>query len=914
MKWIKLSVLVILTAVFGIQLLAGQTADAQEQQSAESVGNGTLERLGAWPYGPSEAVTVDEGRSLAFVGSGGAVLTLDVSNPNAPVLISDSLRSSGLVKALDYDPATQRLYIAGHEAGLEIWDMADPAVPVRLSQTNIYYFGVSIPINDVALSGHFAILDGNYGYVHSVDVSDPTNPVDVSFNGIGGNPTLGVYADGNHAYACGPMFIRFVVQPNGQLSEAGYRDFYSLCGNFTVDNDQTAYVGVGSTMYILSLPSFVIQSAPNVGGIRDMAVRNGLGYVLNSTGLHIYDVTSSSNISLLGEVDTPGGAFDLEIAGNYAYVADSVLGLQIIDISKTGQPQIVGTYDDDMFGSTVNTLLDGNLAYLATGYSGLVIVDISDKVNPPIVGRFDTAGYANDVALEGSLAYIADDDDGLRILDVSNPGSPTEIGSYEGLEVWNVTVSGNYAYAVDFDSALHILDVSNPANPVLVGTLPQSGYIWEMALQGNYVYLANADNGVRIIDVSNPSQPVEVGSYVVPDTIDVQVQGSLAFVAAADYDGGFIILNVSNPSHPTQISRYNPSGFFWPFKVNVSGSYAYLTTPSASQKLYTFDISKPSNPVELDSFSTSGDVSEVTADGSFVYVSDGAAGLQIYHNTLSGPPPTPTVVPTPTNTPEPGGTLHVGDLDGSSTINGNRWNANVLITIHDSSENPLANATVNGSWSSGANGSGSCVTNGSGQCTISRDNIRGNRDSVIFTVNTVTHAANTYQAGDNHDPDGDSNGTNIEVFQEGAPEPTATPEPTSTPGPTATPSPTSTPTPTATPGSGTVIHVGDLDGSATIDGNRWSATVTITTLDAAGNPVANATVNGSWSNGANGSASCITDTLGQCSVTRNNIRGNRPSVTFTVTNVTAAGSTYNPGANQDPDGDSDGTVIVVLQP
>jgi hypothetical protein len=37
-------------------------------------------------------------------------------------------------------------------------------------------------------------------------------------------------------------------------------------------------------------------------------------------------------------------------------------------------------------------------------------------------------------------------------------------------------------------------------------------------------------------------------------------------------------------------------------------------------------------------------------------------------------------------------------------------------------------------------------------------------------------------------------------------------------------------------------------------------------------------------------------------------------VTFIVTGVTSAGSTYNPAANHDPDGDSTGTSIVIAQP
>lgn len=110
--------------------------------------------------------------------------------------------------------------------------------------------------------------------------------------------------------------------------------------------------------------------------------------------------------------------------------------------------------------------------------------------------------------------------------------------------------------------------------------------------------------------------------------------------------------------------------------------------------------------------------------------------------------------------------MHVGDLDSStSTGRGGKWNATVTITIHDNSDNVLANATVNGSWSAGANGSDSCVTNSSGQCNITKNNINKNSSSVTFTVTNVTHSSFTYNASANHDPDGDSNGTSMVILK-----------------------------------------------------------------------------------------------------------------------------------------------------
>lgn len=112
----------------------------------------------------------------------------------------------------------------------------------------------------------------------------------------------------------------------------------------------------------------------------------------------------------------------------------------------------------------------------------------------------------------------------------------------------------------------------------------------------------------------------------------------------------------------------------------------------------------------------------------------------------------------------------------------------------------------------------------------------------------------------------------------------------------------------------TTLHIGDLDGSSIAIGNRWRATVTATVVDAGGAPVANATVSGDWSIGYSGPGSCVTDSAGVCSMTSGNIGGRRARTVFTVTDVAHASLVYDPLANTDPDGDSDGTTITVLRP
>lgn len=110
------------------------------------------------------------------------------------------------------------------------------------------------------------------------------------------------------------------------------------------------------------------------------------------------------------------------------------------------------------------------------------------------------------------------------------------------------------------------------------------------------------------------------------------------------------------------------------------------------------------------------------------------------------------------------------------------------------------------------------------------------------------------------------------------------------------------------------MHVADLDATTLGSRGKWNATVTITVHDAGGNPIADATVNGIWSDGASGTAICTTDADGQCTVMKNGMKSQ--SVTFTVTSLVHASLTYDPLANHDEDDedDSNGTEILIDKP
>lgn len=153
-----------------------------------------------------------------------------------------------------------------------------------------------------------------------------------------------------------------------------------------------------------------------------------------------------------------------------------------------------------------------------------------------------------------------------------------------------------------------------------------------------------------------------------------------------------------------------------------------------------------------------------------------------------------------------------------------------------------------------------------------------------------------------------------------------TPTPTRTPAQvltnTATPIRTSTsvvtftrtPTPggKATPvGSSQSLGVSDLDARLVSLKGTSAVEVTVTLYDDTNTPIPNAQVTGTFSNGYDGTGTCVTDHAGVCTIVSGSLPSGIPAVTFTITGVSHSNLLYNSSSNRDSDGESNGTTITI---
>ena len=108
-------------------------------------------------------------------------------------------------------------------------------------------------------------------------------------------------------------------------------------------------------------------------------------------------------------------------------------------------------------------------------------------------------------------------------------------------------------------------------------------------------------------------------------------------------------------------------------------------------------------------------------------------------------------------------TIHVGELNGSTSNLGNTWTADVVVTVVDSAGEPVAEATVSGTWDQGDDTEQSCETDIFGQCSLASTAIKKSTQYATLAITAVDHPGLTYVPDDDHDPDSLVQGTSIRL-------------------------------------------------------------------------------------------------------------------------------------------------------
>lgn len=278
----------------------------------------------------------------------------------------------------------------------------------------------------------------------------------------------------------------------------------------------------------------------------------------------------------LASLDIPGYPNNVEVSGNYAYVAAGAVGLVVVDVSDRAAPHIVATLDTPGNADDLNVV--GNRLYLADGPAGLHIFDLTTPSAPALLGTADTPGEAEDVKVSGVRAYVADGPAGLQIVSVADASAPTIVGSAD---------TPGYARGVDVSGNLVVL--ADGVNPTPVGGGGDDNPPDSLTAQD-----APA-NALVVVDVSDPSNPLITGRALLGDeAVDVEARDRVAYVAT--YNGGLQLVNFGAPASPRVVARQTG---FWLTDVALMDNYVVSADAQFAADTPFYDINDPGDAAYL---------------------------------------------------------------------------------------------------------------------------------------------------------------------------------------------------------------------------------------------------------------------------------------------------------------------------
>jgi hypothetical protein len=375
---------------------------------------------------------------FAYLANGGYGLgIINIRDTSAPAWADKFDDDKGIVNSVSV--ADGKVFMANGYGGIQIVNVSDLSL---LGSYDMHRYAY-----DVAVKGSYAYLAGYRDGLITVDISNPNLPAVVATN----KWSAGI----QYAYGVDIVGDTLCIAPYG---------------------------GLGLIVYDISnpaLPSLVTAyDFVSIGSIVDVKIYSNYAFCVNNSStstnaLAVVDVGNLGNPFYVSGYNTGGAAYDVEVQGLYAYLASGTNGLQIFDISiASDPPDLKGSYvrppvnefettPSSVYGVTVS----GDYAYLLDSKVTLEIIDVSDRQNPKLKGLCNLGGTASasGIFVQYPYVFIAYDTgfqmperNGLWVIDVSDPENPVVVSDYPTSGYSRgVTVNNGHIYLADDPKGMH---------------------------------------------------------------------------------------------------------------------------------------------------------------------------------------------------------------------------------------------------------------------------------------------------------------------------------------------------------------------------------------------------------------------------------------------------------------------------
>jgi len=521
----------------------------------------------------------------------------------------------------------------------------------------------------------------------------PYGPTNTSEIWTDGNTNLLIYGEGT------VLRIADVTDPSNITVISEVRTNYPVWHiDVVADGSMVAVSDRGKWVTLIDIQNnnspFILDRYEVENGRRPYGLsfvnNNLLVVAVTPAGLWALDISDPTNMALAGTYIEPGTdfVFDVEVLGDYAFLADDVEGVSAIDISNLNSMSLSTRFSSANLASHIS--IYGNTAYVSRRGFGISVLDLDVSQSPVVISDLGTintnqfpAGfgiaYRAELAGNGLLA-VADgiQGNGVVLMDITNPNSPIVFGGTTA-PIFGLSVLGDHAFASRFNwytnHGIYAFDLDIQSRgaqepPGEVDYLPLITSAVDVDVTDNFVTVSTDNSGMVLIDVSSPSQPV-TSAWIKTNGVKSAVKVN-DVVAMVTVDKFLHLVDVSDVANPVMLPSFDlgngnsawhvvqtitsevvistgSQGVKWvdltdPLIPVITSTWTEQTNANiikvvqsndlvvafSGANAWVIDFSDKQSPQLMDTFTLSRSIRDADIDGDFLYLANEIDGLRIW--------------------------------------------------------------------------------------------------------------------------------------------------------------------------------------------------------------------------------------------------------------------------------------------
>lgn len=423
------------------------------------------------------------------------------------------------------------LAYTGFGSGLSVFDIVDPTMPNPLANITLSH---ADEIQDVVIQGDYLYVAAD-SRIYVISISDPSNPLEI-----------------------------------------GYTEEITSVTNIAVTRDYLYTAGNNHSIVSITDPTSptLLGTYPHLGWSRNIDIQGDHLYLATDL-FKIFSIVTPTVPSLLGSINV-GTAYDVDVEGDFAYIANFLDGLKIVSVTTPTTPTIVSGVSTGSIATHVQ--VSGQYAYVCAwhyaldGRSYFHIVSITDPVTPTVIGSLLLPGGCNDIDVDNNHAYVSNRD-GLRVVSISDPQHPVEVGRYPVLPD-DVLISGLTTGGINtahtFTATVYPVTVTTPIT-----------YMWQTTEHLSLIRLGSVTDSISFTWSTDGLQVITVTAMnlgrIVTDThtilITTNPQTYTVYLPAAlrNYGGCSAVPTLLSPANLSSLDTIIPL-FEWDNGNNLNAT------------------------------------------------------------------------------------------------------------------------------------------------------------------------------------------------------------------------------------------------------------------------------------------------------------------------------------------------------